>query len=210
MMNFTDLAPPDHPAPFIDQLRLAVAAYLAPFKCSSREHTESDLLCFLSWCAGRDLALAARRPHLELYVRRMQEIRRFKSSTVSAASPAKGSKRAAEHTQLPPTVTGFGAAGAPFLRALVQEYMADVLAGLLQLRDQASGLKAYGIQLGDGGPPESVAGLGAASQIALWEPGRPGKAVVEAHFVLDRDVTVDVLHDQCQSPSRELVPKLFG
>ena len=85
MMNFTELAsvPPD-PAPFTDQLRLAVAAYLARFKGSSREHTESDLRCYLTWCAERGLdPLAAWRPHLELYVRWMQEIRRFKPSTVS-------------------------------------------------------------------------------------------------------------------------------
>ena len=86
MMNFTELAfvPSDRPAPFSDQLRLAVAAYLARFKGSSREHTESDLRCYLSWCAERGLdPLLARRPHLELYIRWMQEIRRFKPSTVS-------------------------------------------------------------------------------------------------------------------------------
>ena len=86
MMNFTELAPipADPPAQFTDQLRLAVAAYLARFKGSSREHTESDLRCYLSWCAERGLdPLAARRPHLELYIRWMQEIRRFKPSTVS-------------------------------------------------------------------------------------------------------------------------------
>ena len=67
-----------------DQLRLAVAAYLARFKGSSRMHTESDLRCFLSWCAERGLdPLAALRPHLELYIRWMQEVRRFKPSTVS-------------------------------------------------------------------------------------------------------------------------------
>jgi len=61
-----------------------VAAYLARFKGSSREHTESDLRCYLTWCAGRGLdPLAARRPHLELYIRWMQEICRFKPSTVS-------------------------------------------------------------------------------------------------------------------------------
>jgi integrase/recombinase XerD len=38
----------------------------------------------LSWCAERGLdPLAARRPHLELYIRWMQEVRRFKPSTVS-------------------------------------------------------------------------------------------------------------------------------
>ena len=76
MLNFTDLASvPSHPlAPFTDQLRLAVAAYLARFKGSSREHTESDLRCYLAWCAERGLdPLAARRPHLELYIRWMQK-----------------------------------------------------------------------------------------------------------------------------------------
>jgi hypothetical protein len=85
-MNFTDLAsvPSDPPVPRTDPLRLAVAAYLARFKGSSREHTESDLRSFLTWCAERSLdPLAARRPHLELYIRWMQEIRRFKRSTVS-------------------------------------------------------------------------------------------------------------------------------
>ena len=86
MMDFTELvsAPSDPPVPFTDQLRLAVAAYLARFKGSSREHTQSDLRSYLTWCAERGLdPLAARRPHLELYTRWMQEIRRFKPSTVS-------------------------------------------------------------------------------------------------------------------------------
>jgi len=86
MRNFTDLAsvPSHHLAPFTDRLRLAVAAYLARFKGSSRQHTELDLRCYLAWCAERGLdPLAAQRPHLELYIRWMQEIRRFKPSTVS-------------------------------------------------------------------------------------------------------------------------------
>jgi integrase/recombinase XerD len=86
MMTFSDLAPvPCDPlAPFTDQLRLAVAAYLARVKGSSREHTESDFRCYLAWCAERGLdPLAAQRPHLELYIRWMQEIRRFKPSTIS-------------------------------------------------------------------------------------------------------------------------------
>ncbi len=92
MMTFTELAavPSDPPAPFTDQLRPAVAAYLARFKGSSREHTESDLRCYLAWCAERGLdPLAARRPHLELYIRWMQQIRRFKPSTVSRGSPSR-------------------------------------------------------------------------------------------------------------------------
>jgi integrase len=86
MMTFTELTPAasELPEPFSERLRLAVAAYLARFKGSSREHTESDLRCYLAWCAERGLdPLAARRPHLELYIRWMQEIRRFKPSTVS-------------------------------------------------------------------------------------------------------------------------------
>jgi integrase/recombinase XerD len=45
MMTFTELAPvpPNHLVPSSDQLRLAVAAYLARFKGASRSHTESDL-----------------------------------------------------------------------------------------------------------------------------------------------------------------------
>jgi site-specific recombinase XerD len=86
MMTFTELAPApsDPPEPFTGRLRLAVAAYLARYKGSSREHSESDLRCYLSWCAERGLdPLAAQCPHLELYIRWMQEIRRFKPSAVS-------------------------------------------------------------------------------------------------------------------------------
>ena len=87
MMTLADLpSPVPSPClvPFTDQLRLAVAAYLARFKGSSRYHTESDLRCFLTWCAERGLdPLAARRPHLEPYLRWMQRLRQFKPSTVS-------------------------------------------------------------------------------------------------------------------------------
>jgi integrase/recombinase XerD len=86
MMSFNDLAsvPTDPLELFTDRLRLAVAAYLACFKGSSRRCTESDLRCYLAWCVERGLdPLAAQRPHLELYIRWMQEIRRFKPSTVS-------------------------------------------------------------------------------------------------------------------------------
>jgi integrase/recombinase XerD len=74
----------DRLVPFTDRLRLAVAGYLARFKGSSRQHTESDLRCYLAWCAERGLdPLAARRPHLELYIRWMQEVRRFQPSTIA-------------------------------------------------------------------------------------------------------------------------------
>jgi hypothetical protein len=78
-------------APFTDRLRLAVAAYLARFKGTSRERTESDLRCYLAWCAERGMyPLTAQRPHLELYIRWMQEVRRFKPSTVNIQLPLYG------------------------------------------------------------------------------------------------------------------------
>ena len=86
MTNFTELTSNSsaHLMPFADQLQLAVAAYLARFTGSSRGHTHSDLRCYLARCAERGLdPLTATRPHLELYIRWMQEIRQFKPSTVS-------------------------------------------------------------------------------------------------------------------------------
>lgn len=67
-----------------DLLRVAVAAYLARYKGQSRFHTESDLNVFLRWCGEHDLdPLAVRRVDVELFVRWLQEVRRFKPSTVS-------------------------------------------------------------------------------------------------------------------------------
>ena len=64
--------------------RLAVAAYLARFKGQSRVHTESDLRSYLTWCESHGLdPLAAARPHIELYIRWLQEVRRYRPSTVS-------------------------------------------------------------------------------------------------------------------------------
>jgi hypothetical protein len=63
MMNFPDLAsvPSDHSEPLTAQLPMAVAAYLARFTGSFREHTESDLRCYLTWCAEHGMdPLAAR------------------------------------------------------------------------------------------------------------------------------------------------------
>jgi integrase/recombinase XerD len=68
----------------VDPLRLAAAAYLARFKGQSRVHTNSDLRAYLIWCAERGLdPLGATRPHVELYVRWMQEQHRYAASTVS-------------------------------------------------------------------------------------------------------------------------------
>jgi len=53
------------------------------FKGSSCEHTASDLRCYLARCAGQRLDPLAAQRHLELYIRWMREIRRFKPSTIS-------------------------------------------------------------------------------------------------------------------------------
>ena len=64
--------------PSADPLKIAVGAYLGRFKGSSREHTGSDLRVFLTWCGEHGVQpLAAHRADLELYVRWMQETRRF-------------------------------------------------------------------------------------------------------------------------------------
>jgi hypothetical protein len=67
-----------------DLLRIAAAAYLARFKGQSRAHAETDLRAFLVWCTeGAVDPLATTRPHVELYVRWMQEQRRYAASTVA-------------------------------------------------------------------------------------------------------------------------------
>jgi integrase/recombinase XerD len=63
---------------------MAAAAYLARYRGQSRVHADSDLRAYLHWCSERGLEpLTATRPHIELYVRWMQEQRRYAASTVS-------------------------------------------------------------------------------------------------------------------------------
>jgi site-specific recombinase XerD len=84
MNTFTSPVSAGSVAVSADPLRLAMSAYLARFKGISREHTYSDLNTFVTWCTERGVEpLAARRTDLELFVRWMQEIRRFKPSTVA-------------------------------------------------------------------------------------------------------------------------------
>jgi site-specific recombinase XerD len=67
-----------------DLLRVAIAAHLARYKSLSRVHTRSDLQVFLRWCAEHELEpLRVRRSDVELFVRWLEEIRRFKPSTVA-------------------------------------------------------------------------------------------------------------------------------
>jgi hypothetical protein len=63
---------------------MATVAYLARCKGTSRMHTESDLRIFLGWCTEWNLKpLSVQRAQVELYFRWLQEIRRFRPSTVS-------------------------------------------------------------------------------------------------------------------------------
>jgi hypothetical protein len=50
MMHYNELVPAraGDPVPHADRLRLAAAAYLARFKGTSRDHTDSDLRCYLT------------------------------------------------------------------------------------------------------------------------------------------------------------------
>src|ERR1022692_4377984 len=86
MMHYNELVPAQASdlLPHAARLRLPVDAYLPRSKGTSRDHTSSDLRCYLAWCADRGLdPFLARRAHLELYIRWMQEVRGFKPSTVS-------------------------------------------------------------------------------------------------------------------------------
>ena len=66
------------------ELGLAAVAHLSRYRGTSRKHTESDLRVIFGWCQDRQLApLAAQRHDLELYLRWLQDVRRFKPSTVS-------------------------------------------------------------------------------------------------------------------------------
>jgi integrase/recombinase XerD len=90
MMDYNELisSHPDDLVPHADRLRLAVAAYLAWFKGSSRDHTAPDLRCYLRWCRRARPGSAGRPPAApELYIRWMLEIRRFKPPTVSRRFP---------------------------------------------------------------------------------------------------------------------------
>ncbi|RSM64997.1 integrase, partial [Actinoplanes sp. ATCC 53533] len=65
-------------------LQTAVSAYLGRYRGATRQHTESDLRIFLTWCADQELnPLTARRVDIERYVRWLQDVRCYQPSTVS-------------------------------------------------------------------------------------------------------------------------------
>lgn len=71
------------------QLGLAAVAKLSRYRGTSRQHTESDLRVFFSWCHERQLApLTAQRNDLELYLRWLQAVSRLRSPAGCPSSPA--------------------------------------------------------------------------------------------------------------------------
>jgi integrase/recombinase XerD len=84
MASFDELIPAPSVMVGVDPLRAATAAHLARYKGTTRMHTESDLRIYLTWCAERNLQpLTVGRHQVELYIRWLQEVRRFRPSTVS-------------------------------------------------------------------------------------------------------------------------------
>lgn len=66
-----------------DPTELAVAGFLARYRGSTFSDYRTDLRCFLGWCASNGLPpLQATRPHLELYIRWLEE-QEWAGSTVS-------------------------------------------------------------------------------------------------------------------------------
>ncbi len=61
-------------APLFDEARLAIAGFLARYSGATRTSYATDLRQFFAWCAQCDLEVfAAKRGHIELYARTMEE-----------------------------------------------------------------------------------------------------------------------------------------
>jgi len=61
-------------APLFDEARLAIAGFLARYSGPTRVSYTTDLRQYFAWCAQHDLEVfAARRGHIELYARTMEE-----------------------------------------------------------------------------------------------------------------------------------------
>ena len=60
-------------APLFDDARLAIAGFLARYSGSTRTSYATDLRQFFTWCAQCDLEVFAKRGHIELYARTMEE-----------------------------------------------------------------------------------------------------------------------------------------
>ena len=74
--SFELLSPP--PLPPFAAVDLAAAGYLARYSGRTRDAYTLDLKTFFAWCAERNTEVfAMTRPHLEIYVRWMEEQRGY-------------------------------------------------------------------------------------------------------------------------------------
>ncbi len=79
-------------APLFDEARLAIAGFLARYSGAIRVSYASDLRQYFSWCARHDLEVfAAKRGHIELYARTMEERGLARSTSAVACRRLPGS-----------------------------------------------------------------------------------------------------------------------
>lgn len=75
--------PDDLPATQFDASDFAAAGFLARYREPAANAHRQDLRCFWQWCADHQLVpLTAKRPHLQLYVRNLEQ-RGYTPATVS-------------------------------------------------------------------------------------------------------------------------------
>jgi len=72
------------PLPFMDKAHLAAAGFLARYSGRTRDAYALDLRTFFGWCASRGVdVFAMTRPHVELYVRWMEEEHGYAPATTA-------------------------------------------------------------------------------------------------------------------------------
>ena len=72
------------PLPIMDKAHLAAAGFLARYSGRTRDAYALDLRTFFGWCASRGVdVFAMTRPHVELYVRWMEEERGYAPATTA-------------------------------------------------------------------------------------------------------------------------------
>jgi site-specific recombinase XerD len=83
MTEATTLVVPE-PLPPLDDVHLAAAGFLARYSGRTRDAYALDLRSYFYWCAHRGVAVfAMTRPHVELYVRWMEEERGYAPATTA-------------------------------------------------------------------------------------------------------------------------------
>ena len=76
------------PLPAFGAVQLAAAGFLARYSGRTREAYALDLRAFFAWCAARDAdPFTLTRPHLQLYVRWMEEDRGYAPATTCRRIP---------------------------------------------------------------------------------------------------------------------------